>query len=371
MDKEIMIPRSPTTQEYSDLLKFLNETLRPKATWSIQNEYPTAMTPDNIHNIRIIKEGDKVLSHALVKPHVLKTPAAIYKVGAIGSVVTHSEYRNLGLSKKIIEECLEVCKAQDCELAILWTNLYDFYNKLGFTLAGYEMNLTVTESFQPSQTLNFKIMKSSQIDPNALLKLMNQHSVMTVRTVDDIRRLMSIPNSNVYTAWDAQSQICAYAIEGKGADLSGYIHEWGGAVPALLELFKYVQQDKKTDIHVISPDHSKNLINTMIQCGAQQNTGFLGMIKIINEVSLFSKIQKYAKLSLGIDNLVLDKTADQKEYRIGTTQQYLTTPHVSDVVSLMYGPNKFDQLQGFDAKSKEVLTRVFPLPLWLWGWDSI
>ncbi len=369
MEPIIMNPRAPTQQEYSDILKFLNETLRPKATWSIQSEYPTALTQENIHNIRIIKEGNQVLSHALIKPHILKTPAAIYKVGAIGSVVTHSEYRNKGLSHRIMEECLELCKQQQCDIAVLWTNLFDFYQKLGFTLAGYEINLTITDQFKLQNKQNLRIIKSAQVDPQALLKLMNQHSVMTVRTPEEVRRFMSIPSSNIYTAWDANSQICAYAVEGKGADLSGYIHEWGGSVSALCEVFQHIQQEKKTNIHVICPQHSKNLINTLESCGAQKNSGFLAMIKMIDEDGLFKKIHKYAKLSLGINNLVLEKM--NSEYRIGTTQQYISTPNSSDILLLMYGPHKFSEIQGLGKESKEVLNKIFPLPLWLWGWDSI
>jgi predicted acetyltransferase len=310
-----------------------------------------------------------VLSHALVKPHILKTPAAIYKIGAIGSVVTQSEYRNKGLSKRILEDCLEVCKAQQCDIAILWTNLYDFYQKLGFTLAGYEINLQIDENFKVPQNSHLRVLKSTQVDPHALLKLMNQHSVMTVRTPEDIRKLMNIPSSNIYTAWDSQSQIYAYAVEGKGADLSGYVHEWGGSVSELCEVFKHIQTEKKTPIHVIAPKHSVNLINTLEQAGARKNVGFLGMIKIIDQDSLFKKIHKYAKLSLGINNLVLEKM--NNEYRIGTIQQYLTTQQISDLALLIFGPHKFADLKGMNQASVETLSKIFPLPLWLWGWDSI
>lgn len=273
--EKLLNPRSPSAQEYSDLLKFLDQSLRPKANWSISAEYPTTLTQDNLHNLCIIKEGDTVISHAALKPHVLKTPMAIFKVGAIGSVVTNDQHRNLGYSKKVLEECLELAKKQECDIAILWTNLYDFYQKIGFSLAGYEISLVVNENFNSTIDSSVKILKSSQVDPAALHKVMSQHTVMTFRTAEDVRKFLKIPNSNIYTLWEANGTLSAYAIEGKGADLGGYIHEWGGGVSKLLQLFKYIQKDQGRPITVISPKHSTNLITEMTAKGASYNEGFL------------------------------------------------------------------------------------------------
>src|SRR5690606_16360246 len=89
---------APTADKYPQVVKFLDQSLRPQNNWSITTEYPTALNKENIHNLRIITDGETVLSHAALKPHIIKTPIAIFKVGAIGSVVTHEQYRNKGLS---------------------------------------------------------------------------------------------------------------------------------------------------------------------------------------------------------------------------------------------------------------------------------
>ena len=64
-------PRAPTTTEFPELVNFLNENLREKAptTWSIAEEYPTALNPQNIQNFRIIKDQEKILSHALFQTY--------------------------------------------------------------------------------------------------------------------------------------------------------------------------------------------------------------------------------------------------------------------------------------------------------------
>ena len=70
----------------------------------------------------------------------MKTPVGLFKVGALGSVVTSTDHRNQGLSTLTIESCLNAARQQGCEFAILWTNLYEFYRKIGFELAGSEMS---------------------------------------------------------------------------------------------------------------------------------------------------------------------------------------------------------------------------------------
>ena len=213
-------PRSPREAELPQVLDFLNKKLRSEANWSIAAEYPTALTPNNLHNMRIIADDDKVLSHAVMKPLIIKSPHVIYKVGAIGSVVTDDQHRGQGLSTQVIQDCLKSASEQSCDIAILWTDLFDFYRRLGFELAGSEISFIIEENFEvPAHTLRFST--DSKVSPDAIYRLYSQHSVNSVRTIEETRKFLSIPETKVYTAWEPNGQLAAYAIEGKGIDLGG------------------------------------------------------------------------------------------------------------------------------------------------------
>ena len=118
-------PRPPAERELSEVIRFLNTHLSEKRDWSIDSEYPTALNLGNLNNIRIIKENGSVCSHAVLKIHLIKSPVGIFKVGAIGNVVTDKMYRNKGYSTKIVEQCIQVASDQGCDFSILWTNLLD------------------------------------------------------------------------------------------------------------------------------------------------------------------------------------------------------------------------------------------------------
>ena len=297
---------------------------------------------------------------------ILKTPAGLFKVAGVGSVVTSSDRRNEGLSSKTIESCLEAARAHGCEFAILWTNIYEFYRRFGFELAGSEQSALIDKELPPGDG-KMKIIEGNKVAAEAIHRLYNQHTVISLRTVEETRKFLQIPNSRVYTAWDAKGQLKAYAIEGKGADLSGYIHEWGGGVSALMPLFAHIRRAQARPITVIVPRHAQNLIRAFGEHKISINEGFLGMIKILNHKNLFAKIKRHAR-HLGIADLVLDQQ-DGKFY-FGTKEHVFMTESEHDIVRLVFGPQKASQIHNF-GEGATALEEVLPLNLWVWGWDSI
>lgn len=360
-------PRSPTPNEWPELVSFLDTTLRNGSTWSITNEYPTALNTHNLHNIRVIADNNKIVSHALVKPIILKSPHIIYKLGAIGSVVTNPDYRHQGLSSQIIEACLGLAKEQSCDLAILWTDLFDFYNKFGFELSGYEYSFIIDRPLMTTEA-NLRFSSDSKIAAESIQRLYSNHTVASVRTLEEFKKFLTIPNTKIYTAWDQQGQLAAYAIEGKGVDLTGYIHEWGGSVSSLLSLFNYIHGIKKKPYTLIVPKHSENLIGHLKHYSSIMNEGYLGMLKIIDFEQLSTKIKRAFRAE-GISDIVLEKQGEQ--YLFGCGADLYTMTSEREMVKLLFGPIHFDDLAFIKKETRDKLSTLLPLPLWVWGWDSV
>lgn len=369
MEDSNITPRTPEPVELTKVVDFLNKNLRLNVAWPITKEYPTALTSANLHNLSIItdKTDDKILSHALLKPFVCKTANAIFKVGAIGSVVTDPEARNQGLSKKILLHCIEKATAQDCDFVILWSDQYDFYRKFGFELAGFEHSFHISKA-QPIVNKDFKFLKSTRIDPNAILKLYNQHTVNSVRTAEDIQQFLNIPNSNVFTMWNLQNQLVAYAVEGKGVDLQNYIHEWGGSVPDIIDLVSYMIQSEGNAYTFMCPHHSINLQNKLKNICDYSNDGFLGLIRINNFERFSAKIKKMF-LAEGIDQITCEKKDGQIIF--GHKNDLYTLKNEADFVKIVFGPTNTSDLGFVSENASLALQKVFPLPLWVWGWDSV
>lgn len=361
-------PRSPREAELPQVLDFLNKKLRNEASWSIAAEYPTAFSPNNLHNMRIISDANTgVLSHAVLKPLIIKSAHVIFKVGAIGSVVTDDSHRGQGLSTKLIKDCLQAATDQSCDVAILWTDLFDFYKRLGFELAGSEVSFVIEDNFEvPAHNLRFS--NDNKVSPDAIYRLYSTHSVNSVRTIEETRKFLSIPQTKVYTAWESNGQLAAYAIEGKGADLGGYIHEWGGSVSKLMALFSYIREQKGQPYTIISPAHAQNLIQQLQTKPVTMNQGFLGMIKFVNFDQLSAKIKRAFRAE-GISDIVLEKHPAHFVFGIG--QDLYTINQETDMVRLLFGPVDYRGLGIFKEETVQKLEKVLPLNLWIWGWDSI
>jgi predicted N-acetyltransferase YhbS len=370
----MLLPRAPESQELQEVYTFLNKHLRQEQQWSVVQEYPLAFDPKNQHNIRIITDETGIVSHAVLKPTILKTPYAIFNAGMIGSVMTDPRFRNQGLSANLIENCLDQARVLRCDFAILWTDLFEFYRKFGFELAGCEISLILNDNFKPShRRSDLKIIEGKQIDPNAIMRLFHLHSTHSLRTAEDIKKFLNIPNSRIYTAWNANNQMEAYAIEGKGVDLQGYVHEWGGNTSALIELFQHIREEQKKEIIVMVPSQSKNLLRQCTEAGAQRFEGILGMIKIIDKKNLARKTQKIAR-RMGIQDFAIEVHTDENGIEVlyfGTSEGMYKTDSEADMVQLFFGPQKPSEIYPFSEVAAEKLNRVLPLPIWVWGWDSI
>lgn len=360
-------PRSPETHEWTQVVDFLNTHLRQNNNWTITSEYPTAFATNNIHNMSIITEDEKIIAHAVLKTLIIKTPHAIFKVGAIGSVFTDPEHRQRGYSRKNIENCISLAQKQDCDLVILWTDQFDFYRKMGFELAGFDYSY-IYENTVPIKNKNLRFVAGNNVDPTALQKLYSQHSVHALRSVEDFKHFLKIPNSNLFTAWDHHNQLLAYAVEGKGLDLINYVHEWAGQADALLDLFQYIHLQKKEMITIMVPAHSKNLRNKISTVASVSHQGYLGMLKIVNKNELFHKIKKAFRAE-GFDKIVLEQ--QEQHCILGFGTDLYTLKKESDLIQLLFGPLPIDSLDFISNESKQKLSTLLPMPLWIWGWDSI
>lgn len=358
-------PRAPEEKEYPLLLQFLNESLRPAQKWTIQEEYPTTLNVQQRSNSRVVMENEQVIAHSILKPLLLKTPTINFKVGAIGSVVTHPSHRGKGLAKRTLVSVMDEACKQSCDIAILWTNLYDYYRNLDFELAASEVSFLISQDLTPAG-MGYSFLKTNQVDPQAILKLYTQHTVNSHRTVEDIRLYLKIPQSRIYTAWDQAGAIAAYAIEGKGADLQDHVHEWGGSVPALTSLFGFMFRDRLKPFTVMVPSVSVNLISQLYKNAGNIHEGYLGMIKICRPDLLFPKIEK-AAVAVGLRDFSIQQDGEATNLKLG--DDVFRVSNSRELVKILFGPWHEESL--LPENLEKGLSRLLPLPLWVWGWDSV
>lgn len=233
--------RSPQTRdEIHQRNQLLQRSLRPDdLPFSIDEEYPLVLHPQFISNSFCLFEGKKLLAHANYQARFMvdssgKTGA---KLALIGNVATDAAARGRGLMRQFFSFLSEFAVKDHAAALILWSDLTQFYQKLGFRSLGRERLLT----FQRSHLL--KLQGASQLPPNQKVQIISAESfrpdlyqqIISLRpqrgpTLErdylQFQRLLQIPYCDLIVIQDKED-ILAFAILGKGFDMMGVIHEWG------------------------------------------------------------------------------------------------------------------------------------------------
>jgi GNAT superfamily N-acetyltransferase len=83
-------------------------------------------------SIFIIKADEKIISTVRVFHRQMYIGGKIFKLGGVGEVCTNPDYRNLGLSTKLMEAATDYMKINDFDISMLSTGYFSHYAKHGF-----------------------------------------------------------------------------------------------------------------------------------------------------------------------------------------------------------------------------------------------
>ena len=177
---------------------------------------------------------------ASIRKCELKVPGGLVPVAIIGAVATDPKFRGSGLASQMVSRACDVAKAQGAALICLWGSETGLYEKLGFTLAGQQARIALSEMPLPDLPVHFR---TGWVP--GLFGLMLRRDLGLQVLESDRTWLGSHKNVLWYWSGDAAAP-SAYVAIGRGIDLPNIIHEWGGekrALSSLLGSLKLVAPD--------------------------------------------------------------------------------------------------------------------------------
>ena len=215
--------------------RLLQETLRdPLPPFPIEDEYPIILSPNMRRGARsfVLTKDSQIISHTnlwtrtILNPNEKKDMA----IGLIGNVATDPGFQGQGYMRTLLDWTLEKARSLDLDAIILWSDLGKFYHKLGFESLGSEIRYFFEPATRSKARNSLQFLQGKDITKDRLLKLLRLRPPCTTveRSVKEFATLTSIPNTTILV--NDIDNIEAYMIIGKGADLMGVIHEWGGEI---------------------------------------------------------------------------------------------------------------------------------------------
>lgn len=235
---EIRQPK--TDQEFRALLRLLQTSLRPAdCPFAIADEYPIVLKNDRSTSYCIF-DGDTPIAHAhLWIRQIRHEDGRTLPVGLIGNVATDATRRGQGLMRHLFQELDHRAQAMNLKVLILWSDLDQFYQNLGYASLGEEIRFKgVTrqlakkvEGLSPFALIHPDNLSNQ--DLGELLTLRPKDVLTIERTPEEFRTLLSIPATSLFVS-KKNGLIDGYAMIGKGMDMWGVIHEWGCRQPEML-----------------------------------------------------------------------------------------------------------------------------------------
>lgn len=229
-------PKSNSDRDNRDALLAASLRDAPLA-WSYSSEYPLVLTPSADHTSWCAFDGDELVAHANLWPRKLQhvSGSRSLPVGLVGNVATHPNHRGQGHMSTLINHLAKSAASQGLHTLVLWSDLFKFYQNLGFTSIGREWRHRITRDDRPKQTGMTQVMPN-QLDARDVKDMMNLRPKLEWtlgRSEEEFRTLLGIPDTHLFARRRGQ-RIQSWLIIGKGSDMHGVIHEWGSLSPVEL-----------------------------------------------------------------------------------------------------------------------------------------
>ncbi len=150
----------------------------------------------------------------------------------MGNVATDPSMQGRGHMRELLSNLEEIAKRQNLDALVLWSDLDQFYHKLGYESVGQELHLGFAKedpkrpsakAFKGEFRLNGPL---EEADFERMMTLRPSVPLTLARSLEEFAKLVTIPWLDCFRIY-RDGIMVGSALIGKGYDMVGVIHEWG------------------------------------------------------------------------------------------------------------------------------------------------
>jgi GNAT superfamily N-acetyltransferase len=278
-------PRSIKLGDSIELMDFLNNIFRISRGCppTMFEEYPTMYHRKNYCNLLIIRDNGKIVSHVGIYPYDIVSQNQRLKVGGIGGVSTHPDYRKKGYAAELLNFCIEKLEKENYDFSILWGNP-SFYQRFGYQPSGKEYIYILNKNILNKSNFfitKYKILLYQPEMLDEIIKFYNKTKPSRVmKSKEKWALLLSLPNRNTFVAYD-KDRVVAYCTVGGSKYYEESVVDFATEEDetVLLVLFKHIFNIFNfQQLKVYSPMK----IEKLEQMGIRGQTNHLYLLRKIN-----------------------------------------------------------------------------------------
>jgi hypothetical protein len=202
-----------------------------------------------------------------------------------------------------------------------------------------------------------------------IIEIHNRETLRTERTAKEYETYFVLPKTRALLAVRGKT-VSAYAVMGKGEDLRNCIHDWGGDPRDLLALVqKLASLASAEETMILAPAGQREFTRLLGQMRIPSAFEYLAMMKVIDVEGLSSVLGDNLSGKLGMDFQILRSGSG---FRIKVGREEAAMEQERNLVRLLFGPDPASNiLTGISRETLRALDRALPIPLFIWGLDSV
>jgi GNAT superfamily N-acetyltransferase len=267
------------------LVAWLDSVLREGSEISVADDSPFLLDDSPRVARSLLMVDGRPAAHAAAYEITIDLPSGPLRAAIVGAVATDPEFRRRGFGSRVMEQVVETLAAREVPLAILWADVPRFYRQLGFVLAGRE-TIFICQSSSWHGPRRVRVRAAGERDLPAIVELHGRERCKVRRDEATWATLFALPRTDFYVL-EREHDVLAYGVVGRGHDLRGCLHEWGGnelLLPTLVSGVAAIRDER--ELYVMSPPWKRQAARAMAYHRTARNSGALGMLRVLDRPAL-------------------------------------------------------------------------------------
>ncbi len=371
-------PRCANVTDLERILDLANEVMRRAKGMdpTIANDYSFIYNRENVENIVIVKDGDRVVSSAAIWANsVEEARSRKIRTGGINCVATLPGYRGYGLATKVLQAAVKHMEEIGCHIGRLRTGIPNWYHRLGWENAGFSCTYRLVHSnivLFPELPGDLNLKFGSGFDDEtiaSIVRLRQFDQLGGVRTQEIMRELLAsgrhsyLKGGRQYFLALRKRSPVAYCIT-----RGDKIIEWGGSVELVSGLVRACFYHKfgaregqltpghqervssSPELMLVAPKNGHPFADFLDSTLLPVSRDYWGMLYIINPRSILD--------ACGLNDISV--TENNGIFTLTRSNESVTVNR-QEIAKLFFGPERIS----------DFASEVLPLTFWEWPLEDV
>lgn len=370
-------PRGTRKEEFAQAIRLVNYVFRGSSNRpsNMEKWYPLLFNDDNLENMRIIWQDDRPVSHLAISESEIAIYGCKTKIGSIGAVCTHPEYRKRGFASLLLEDSMKKMDKDGVDI-VLVSGGRNLYKRAGCVEAGRVHKFRISGSdLKRLNTRKVKVFPYQERNLKNIVGVYQKEAVRFLRPLEDFKRILTTGvamdrEAEVLTVHKGNEFLGYLAIqipaEKESEGRSSQVVEYSGVREAIIDAIRCIfERYNLQELSFNVPFHDSEFIYLLNQKNlASLMENIPGVIKIINFPRLMDRLGPYIEERLDkkkIDSLKFDQVGTRFSINIGRDQFNTDARRLTQIVLGRYD-KKEKEMMAKEGEIGKVLTDIFPLP---------